>query len=1176
MTSLGTAAPEIKKADSMSIKVALNHRTAYKYDRPISVDPQVIRLRPAPHCRTPIESYSLRISPSNHFINWQQDPNGNFIARVVFEEKIDHLSIDVDLTASMTVINPFDFFIESYAEHFPFQYNDEDQIYLRPYLVKDNTGEPFRQFVNQIDQTPKRTVDFLVALNQKLEQKIHYTIRMEPGVQTVDQTLEKSSGSCRDSAWLLVQLLRDLGLAARFVSGYLIQLTPDVKSLDGPSGAETDFTDLHAWTEVYLPGAGWVGLDPTSGLFTGEGHLPLAASPLFSAAAPITGSVEDCETEFEFDMSVQRIFETPRVTKPYQEQEWEKISSLGDHVDDRLSELGVKLTMGGEPTFVSIDDPDSPQWNTEALGEQKNHLAEELFHRMVERFSTNPLLHYGQGKWYPGEPLPRWAKTCYWRKDGFPMWEKQELLAKSNESCGHSFTDAAKLGRRIAARLGVPQDFAQDCFEDALYHLWEEQRLPANVNLKQSDLSDSSDRRRLARVLEQGLNNAVGIVLPLQKKLDETGWTSGPWLTKSAQIFLIPGDSPIGYRLPLKSLVQRDNENAWRKLEVVNPLQSRGAIATPSEIRIRQQQRMNKAEVHDPSTGTRSTTQSNATNTDDYRLPSPLAADTAKELNNDVHAAAMMPQYGSQWNKHLQENQGQGRGPVADADAAPWQPAVPFALCVESRNGTLHVFMPPTGSFDDYADLLLAVQDSAAELNLKVVIEGYQPPSDRRVKTFSVTPDPGVIEVNIQPGESWKELRDITEGIYQDAYYSRLRTEKFELDGTHSGTGGGNHIVIGGPSPSESPLFQRPDLLTSLLNFWQNHPSLSYLFSGRFIGATSQAPRVDEGRVDALYELQIAFDEIANMAEVTPYKLDHALRHSLTDLTGNTHRAEFCIDKLCSPDVKSNRQGLLELRGFEMPPHPQMSLTQQLLLRTLIARFWETPYRQPLVPWGNRLHDEFMLPHFVWNDFCDVIAFCNASGYAIDAQWFAPHFEFRFPVVGSFTYNMANFELRQAIEPWNVLGEQAGTGGTARYVDSSVERMQVKIDGFVDERYLLTCNGRVLPFHSTGINGQYVAGVRYRAWQPPNCLHPTIPVDEPLTFDLYDTWLGRSVDGCRYHVGHPGGLNPETFPVNSFEAQGRRASRFSRVSHQGGSFQPQREPVNPGFPMTLDLRRDRH
>lgn len=1162
----------------MSIKVALNHHTSYQYDRPISVDPQVIRLRPAPHCRTPIESYSLRISPSEHFINWQQDPNGNFIARVVFEEKIDHFSIDVDLTASMTVINPFDFFIESYAEDFPFKYNEEDQAYLKPYLVKDNTGETFKRFVEEVDQSEQRTIDFLVALNQKLEQKIKYTIRMEPGVQTVDQTLEKCSGSCRDSAWLLVQVLRELGLAARFVSGYLIQLTPDVKSLDGPSGAETDFTDLHAWTEVYLPGAGWVGLDPTSGLFTGEGHLPLAASPLFSAAAPISGSVEDCETEFEFDMSVQRIFETPRVTKPYQEEQWAKISSLGEQVDQRLSELGVKLTMGGEPTFVSIDNPDSPEWNTDALGDQKNELADKLFHRMVDRFANTPLLHYGQGKWYPGEPLPRWAKTCYWRKDGFPMWGNQELLAGADESCGHTNADAANLGRAVAARLGVPKAFAQDCYEDALYHIWEEQRLPANVNLHQSDLSDEADRRRLARVVDQGLSSPAGVVLPLQKTADAAGWISGPWLTRSERIFLIPGDSPIGYRLPLKSLVQGEDVEAWRKLHTVDPLEQRGAIAPPSEMRIRQQQRMNKEHSHSHPSALQTADGVDATakGLAGSGPGGPEGFGVSAALTNDVHANAMMPQYGSRLNKHFNENQGHGNLGVPNPSQVPWQPAVPFALCIEARNETLHVFMPPTGSFDDYADILLAVEDSAAELNLKVVIEGYKPPNDPRVKNFSVTPDPGVIEVNIQPGENWHELREITEGIYEDAYYSRLRTEKFELDGTHSGTGGGNHIVIGGPSPAESPLFQRPDLLTSLLNFWQNHPSLSYLFSGRFIGATSQAPRVDEGRVDSLYELQIAFDEIANMPEVTPYKLDHALRHSLTDLTGNTHRAEFCIDKLCSPDAKSDRQGLLELRGFEMPPHPRMSLTQQLLLRTLIARFWEKPYQKPLVSWGNRLHDKFMLPHFVWNDFCDVIDFCKDSGFEMDAKWFEPHFEFRFPQIGSFTYNMAHFELRQAIEPWNVLGEQSANGGTARYVDSSVERLQVKIDGFVDERYLLTCNGRVLPFHSTGVNGQYVAGVRYRAWQPPNCLHPTIPVDEPLTFDLYDTWLGRSVDGCRYHVGHPGGLNPETFPVNSFEAQGRRASRFSRVSHQGGSFKPQREPVNPSFPMTLDLRRNRH
>lgn len=1135
----------------MSIKVALHHHTSYQYDRPITVGPQVIRLRPAPHCRTPIESYSLRVTPENHFINWQQDPHGNFLARIVFEEKISHLTIDVDLVANMSVINPFDFFVEAHAETHPFEYCEETAEELKPYLVTELAGEHLSAYLKSINHDHERTNDFLVNLNQKLQQDIDYVVRMEPGVQSCEETLEKRSGSCRDSAWLLVQILRHCGLAARFTSGYLIQLKPDVKSLDGPSGTEVDFTDLHAWTEVFLPGAGWVGLDPTSGLLTGEGHLPLASTPKFSGAAPITGGLEECETEFEFDMGIKRIHEDPRVTKPYSDEQWSEIDALGQVVDKKLNEYDVRLTMGGEPTFVSIDNQDDPQWQTEAIGEQKNQLANELMGRMKKRFGAKPLLHYGQGKWYPGEPIPRWAKTCYIRKDGLPLWENEKLLAAEGHDHGHSVGDAKRMAAAIAERLGVGESNVTEAFEDALYHIWEEQRLPANVDLANEKFRDSIDRKRLARVLEQGLDNPAGFILPLMynRQAAEPCWTSGPWLTRADRVNLIPGDSPMGYRLPLNSLVTISKE-AQKGYRPLDPTMARDNLPDPVMLRI--QKRMSSSE-----SGVGEATALKAASVGGVTQTAVLTREAESKT-------------GSLNGQHF----------ATGSNGVPFNgPSIPFALCVEARKGTLHVFMPPTDKLEQYLEIVAAVEDSAAELDYPVIIEGYKPPKDHRINSFSITPDPGVIEVNVQPAESWGELKEITEGLYNDAYHTRLGTEKFELDGMHSGTGGGNHVVLGGPTPLDSPMLRRPDLLRSLIGFWQNHPSLSYMFSSRFIGPTSQAPRVDEGRGDALYELQIAFDELdrqsAKPGGCPPHLADRLFRNLLIDVTGNTHRAEFCIDKLYSPDSSTGRLGLLEFRGFEMPPHERMSLTQQLLIRTLVARFWETPYTQPLVDWKTRLHDQFMLPHFVWRDFCDVIASCQQAGYPMKSEWFDSHFEFRFPVIGGFTHNSVNVELRQAIEPWNVLGEETTGTGTSRYVDSSVERMEVKVSGYIDERYAITCNGRTLPFHPTETRGQYVAGVRYRAWQPPSCLHPTIEVDGPLTFDLFDRWAGQSVDGCRYHVGHPGGLNPTTFPVNSYEAESRRAARFSRVGHHGVNIVPREGSINRDFPMTLDLRKDR-
>ena len=1152
----------------MSIKVALHHRTRYSYDRPVKVGPQVIRLRPAPHCRTPIESYSLKVTPEEHFINWQQDPHGNFLARVVFEQKVEQLTIDVDLIANLSVINPFDFFVEAEAEKHPFAYKPEELEALKPYLVTEPVGPQLAEYLTKIDHSHGRTIDFLVGINRELQEHIDYVVRMEPGVQTCEETLGKRSGSCRDSAWLLVQVLRQLGLAARFTSGYLIQLKPDVESLDGPSGTPVDFTDLHAWTEVFLPGAGWVGLDPTSGLLTGEGHLPLASSPKFTGAAAVTGAVDDCETEFDFEMTVARVHEDPRVTSPYSDEEWQAIDTLGYQVDKDLKYHDVRLTMGGEPTFVSIDNTDDPQWQTEAIGEEKNRLANDLMERMKVRFGNKPLLHYGQGKWYPGEPIPRWAKTCFVRKDDLPIWENEHLLAAEGVDHGHTNEDAQHLASGIANRLKIETQHVVSAYEDALYHVWEEQRLPADVNLDEVWLRDNIDRKRLARVIEQGLDTPAGFILPLiYDRLAATPcWVSGPWKTKTARINLIPGDSPLGYRLPLNSLVTMSEAKRNTLHAALSPTAERGQLPSPTQLRFQEMMRNgSRSGLH---LGQKdSVTQVQYAN---------------MELGNQGAATATLD--GQVPGGRDSFNGADGGGGFEEKGVhksflnfTTGESAIPFALCVEIRGGTLHVFMPPTDRLEQYLEILAAVEDTAAEMEKPVIIEGYKPPSDYRLKSFSITPDPGVIEVNVQPASSWDELKEVTEGLYADAFQCRLGTEKFELDGTHTGTGGGNHVVLGGPSPLDSPILRRPDLLRSLVGFWQNHPSLSYMFSSRFVGPTSQAPRVDEGRADALYELQIAFDELERQLsgpnECPPWLTDRLFRNLLIDLTGNTHRAEFCIDKLFSPDSDTGRLGLLEFRGFEMPPHERMSLTQQLLIRTLVAMFWRMPYQQPLVDWKTRLHDQFMLPTFVWRDFEDVAKICQQAGYGVQSDWFKSHFEFRFPFVGGFEYNSMKIELRQAIEPWNVLGEEATGTGTSRYVDSSVEKMEVRVSGFVDERYILTCNGYVLPLHPTEIKGEYVAGIRYRAWQPPSCLHPTIPVDGPLTIDLYDRWLGQSVDGCRYHVGHPGGLNPSTLPVNSFEAESRRAARFSKVGHSGNNIQPILAVVNRDFPMTLDLRK---
>ena len=1098
----------------MATRIALQHRTTYDYDRWVGLSPQLIRLRPAPHARTPISAYSLTIEPAGHFLNWQQDPFGNFLGRAVFPKPARQLQVLVDLIAELEVQNPFDFFVDPSAEHWPFQYEPQLAQDLSPYRETAAVGPRLHGFLAAVSRERRRAIDFLVDLNRQTHAAVGYVIRMDPGVQTPEETLEKGSGSCRDSAWLLVQALRNLGFAARFASGYLVQLAPDEKPLEGPAGPSHDFADLHAWAEAYLPGAGWIGLDPTSGLLAGEGHIPLACTPEPSSAAPITGAVDECEVAFSFALAVERIREDPRVTRPYTDAQWSAIDALGRAVDERLELGDVRLTQGGEPTFVAIDDPDAPEWTTAALGGRKAERAEDLLRRLQARLAPNGFLHFGQGKWYPGESLPRWAYGCYWRRDGEPIWSDPELFGDVRRPAGHGAAQAQDFVTALAKRLELDPVFALPAYEDAWYYLWRERRLPTNVDPHDSKLEDPEERARLARVLDRGLGAVAGYALPLQPRPSWEGgqvsWRSGPWFLRRERLYLLPGDSPMGFRLPLDSLPWVA-QGEMPFVADVDPFESRPPLAR------RAQQR---------------------------HLPASPATNDPRQLQR--------PQLG---------------------ESAPW--LVRTALCVEPRDGLLHVFLPPLARLEEYLALVAALEETASALRLSVRPEGYTPPSDPRLAKLEVTPDPGVIEVNVAPVSHWRELVAETAGLYEDAKQARLRAEKFALDGSHTGTGGGNHVTLGGPTAADSPLLRRPDLLRSLIGYWQDHPSLSYLFSGLFIGPTSQSPRVDEARSDALHELELAFRRLPDARAgigAPPWLVDRVLRNLLVDATGNTHRTEHCIDKLYSPDGARGRLGLVELRGFEMPPHPRLSCVQQLLVRALVARFWEEPYPARLVRYETQLHDRYMLPHFVEHDFRDVLEELRRAGFAFDPAWFAPFLEFRFPKIGEIVKSGIALELRRALEPWHVLGEEPAAGGTARYVDSSLERLQVKVRGGVGERYQVACNGRALPLHPTGARGESVAGVRFRAWQPPSALHPTIPVHAPLTFEVVDTWLERSLGGCTYHVSHPGGRAYDRFPMNAAEAEARRSTRFSPLGHTPGRVRLAPVTPNPDFPLTLDLR----
>ncbi|MCB9665321.1 MAG: transglutaminase family protein [Alphaproteobacteria bacterium] len=1076
------------------MRVRIQHVTRYVYDQPVALGQHTIRLSPAPHLASRVLTYGLTITPEPR-IHWQLDAWSNRIARCTWPEEatVRELVIQVDASFELKPVNPFDFTLDERCVEVPFAYPDGYDEELAPFLQAPRLEPEVETWLRDV---PERgyVVDWLVALNAKVARDVGYVIRTEPGIQTPGETLRKARGSCRDSAWLLVHAARARGLAARFVSGYLIQLEDEGNIPGVARGMDRDVLDLHAWAEVYVPGAGWIGLDGTSGLFTTEGHIPLAATVTPALAAPLTGTATGPASAFDFSMTVERLGHEPRPRKPYTDEQYAALLEAADAVDARLDAAGVALTVGGEPTWTSREHPRDKAWMTEAVGETKWTQGLRMAAEIHRRMAPGGVVLHRFGKHYPGESLPRWALHVLWRKDGRPVWRDPALLALPGGLEGTAGLEEARtFVAALHGRLGLDME-PLEAFEDPWWAITREADLPEDVDPLTVDPDDGEERRRLARMLGHGLTRPVGFVTPLQ--LAQSRWVTQRWSFRRGRLILVPGDSPVGLRLPLDRL--GGTPVGWWP--------------------------------QDP-----------------WATPTDLAFDPVVERRQEPGETWEAPSTGA--------------------------PAVRTAITVEPRDGVLHVFLPPTPTTEAWLELVAAAEDAAREAGLPVRLEGYGPPSDPRLGDCLVTPDPGVLEINVPPVRTTRAYAEQLDVLGEAANHAGLTTERWQLDGRSVGSGGGNHVTLGGPTPAESVFLQRPAVLASLVRYVQHHPCLSYFFTGLFVGPTSQAPRLDEARDEIVDEVELALSQLQRGGEAPPpWFVDRLLRNLLVDLTGNTHRAELSIDKLYNPGSPTGRLGVVEFRAFEMPPNERMATAVVHLLRALILRFVEDPFTAPLVRWGRRLHDRFLLPTLLWDDLRDVLADLRAHGIAADEDWYAPYLEYRFPVMGRLLVDGVEVVVRPALEPWPVLGEEPTGATVSRFVDSSLERIEVTVRGLDDTRHALAVNGVLLPLHPTRDPDLAVAGVRFRAWQPVHCLQPHIGVHHPLRVDVVDTWARRSLGAATYHVWHPEGRAFDEPPITAFEASARRAGRVTYDRHQPFPAVPQPAPPRASRGVTLDLR----
>ncbi|MDQ8193999.1 transglutaminase family protein [Coraliomargarita sp. SDUM461004] len=694
------------------------------------------------------------------------------------------------------------------------------------------------------------------------------------------------------------------------------------------------------------------------------------------------------------------------------------IQSHAHQVEDSLQSQGIALTMGGEPTFIPAH-PDAPEWNNSAMGEQKLGYARRMTAELIRENYPGALTMQVFGKWYPGEPLPRWNCMLLHRKSGEPLWAETERILLDDVEGQNDPLAAEGLMQTTADQLGL-SDFV----------------LPAYETEK---------------------STPTGWVLPLDYV--EGAWSSAEWpFSDSNPLQLFMGDSPVGLRLPLGDLAE-------------------GTMRT--------------------------------------------------------------------------------------------------ALTIEVRHGALEIFVPPL-DWEGFQALIafFNVTIGASEFS-DIVFCGYAPKAagDELLK-FGLAADPGVLEVNLPPAATWAEYDRFLGQSARAASAVGLQLTKQQLNGAIYGTGGGAHLAFGGPSLEHNPFLLQPNRIVSILRYWQRHPALSYLFTGQYVGPGSQAPRVDEGPMHSLYELEVACEGVQGLAGAPEGELlDQFYRNLLTDSSGNTHRTEICFDKFCNPSAPNGKWGIIELRAFETFPQIETMSVIGLFVRTIIARLCQAPFTEPLHRFGPLLHDRYFLPAFLWEDvqaICDDLA---AHGLAFEAEWLEPVLAFRCPSVGQLKVPGGHVDVRQAFESFPLMAEESQGANTVRVVDNSSDRLQVTLSepGLAEEAVLLV-NGVEVPFEL--VDGKMICGVRYKCASAYPALHPHVPIQSPLEFEWVSKGSGETMQAARYHYWNPFAPIYEGRPQDAEEAAQRRAERWQSADDLLGRMPEQFKPkLAPEFKHTLDLRR---